>query len=49
MCEQRDYAMMVGFVGVLVKQFMQGGAGRHGIEQQNHSHQQGRESRLAEP
>jgi len=41
--------MMVSLAGVLVNQFMQIGAGRHRVEQQNHPHQPGGQGRPAEP
>ena len=47
--EHRDGAMMVSLAGVLVNQFMQIGAGRHRVEQQNHPHQPGGQGRPAEP
>ena len=48
LCEDRDGAMVVGLVGVLVNQFVQLGAGCHRIQQQNHSHQPGGQGRPAE-
>ena len=46
--EHRDGAMVVGLVGVLVNQFVQRGARRHRVEEQNHSHQPGGQGRPAE-
>src|SRR5579885_2511331 len=46
--DQRDCAMVIRFVRVLVNPFVQRGARRHRVEEQNHSCQQRRERRLAE-
>lgn len=46
--EHRDRAIVVGFARVLVDHFVQRGAGRHRVQQQNNTHQQGGQRRPAE-
>jgi hypothetical protein len=49
MREHRDGALVVSLVGVLVNQLVQLRARRHRVEQEDHSHQPGRQGRPAEP
>lgn len=47
--EQRDGALVTGLVGVVVNQFMQRGASRHRVQQQDKTSQQRGDNRLAVP
>ena len=48
-CKRRHRAMMVRFVRILVNHFVQRGANRHGVQQQDDAHQQHRQRAPAEP
>ena len=47
--EHRDGAFVAGLVRIMMNQFVQRGASRHRIKEQNHSHQHEGDECLAEP
>ena len=47
MAKQRDCALMLALAGVVMEQLVQRGAGRHGVQQQDNTHEHRGDDRLA--